>query len=67
MKDVDSIFERGDVDHPVSAGGFSHPDFPNAGTNGFHRLPVVWINATLKPVKLDANLTAGIFGKSADI
>ena len=63
MKDVNGIFERGDVDHPVSAGCFSHPDFPDTGTDGLHRLPVVWIKTTLKPVDLETHVAARVIWK----
>ena len=63
MKDVNGIFERGDVDHTVGAGCFPHPNFPDAGTDGFHRFPVVWIKTTLKPVDLKAHIATRVTGK----
>jgi hypothetical protein len=60
VKDVNGIFERGDVDHSLGTGGFSHPDFPDTGTDNFHRLPVVWIKTTLKPVDLETNIAARV-------
>jgi hypothetical protein len=60
VKDVDGIGERGDVNYAKRASGVPGADFPNGWTDGLHRLPIVRLQTTLKPIDLEANLAASL-------
>ena len=60
MQDQYRVRERRYVDDPECPGIFPDPDFANARTYRFHRLPVVGIVAVLDLVELVAGIGSGI-------
>lgn len=67
MEHVDRVGVRRNVDHPKRAGCVADADFPNTGSHGWYRLPIVWIFAVLNLVELEAGLAAGIRRKGAHV
>ncbi len=63
MQHVNRIRHRRDIDDAKRAGNVAYPDFPHAGPNGFHRLPIAWILAPLHREEFISGIPTGAFGK----
>ena len=60
------VSEGGDVDNSKSAGGIADTQFTDAGTDCFHRLPVIRVESALDPIELKACLSPSRFRKPSD-
>lgn len=64
MQDVDGIFKRSHVNHPILS--LMHDaDLPNAGSDRRHRFPIGRLQSVLNPIQLIAGVTLGSGGKPA--
>jgi len=59
----DGLAKARDIDDAKSAARVSHPDFPNAGADRRHRLPIVRFEPALHPVELETGIAPGALGK----
>ena len=66
MKYEHRIMEGRHINHTKRATYTSNADFTNANTNGLHRLPIVRVEAALKPFNLETHLPPPTDRKRAD-
>lgn len=67
MEHVDRLGKSRQIDHPKRAIGIADPDFPNAGTDGAHQLPVIRITTLLHEIDLVPGLPPYGDGKGPQI
>ena len=63
MEHIHGIRHLGDIYDPKGAGCVSHPNFPNTGTNTFHRFPVGWIASQLNLTQFETKVTPDVIWK----
>ena len=67
VEHINCLSELGNVDDPVRPAFIANPNFSNAGTDVFHRLPVCRFFALLNSEQLLPGFTAGFLSKAAQI
>jgi hypothetical protein len=57
VQHLNGVWERCDINDPKRTRLILDPNFPDAGTNGFHWFPIVWIQAALHMIELKTCFT----------
>ena len=55
MQDHDAVRQSRQINHTENAAAVTQAEFTNARPDRLHRLPIIWRQSTLNPVKLIAS------------